>query len=115
MYRHNNNVVYIFSDRDIFSEDSSSEQQRPPSRHTPSPSSSASPGPDRSIPPARRFISSILGGDVPYGSRGHVLTRAERKEYLPIGRLSTTSESGSKDSPASGGKSDEERGTPSPG
>ncbi|KAK0159835.1 hypothetical protein PV327_010907 [Microctonus hyperodae] len=29
----------------------------------------------------RRFISSILGGDVPYGSRGHVLTRAERKEY----------------------------------
>ncbi|XP_076252397.1 transcriptional regulator ovo isoform X4 [Rhynchophorus ferrugineus] len=36
-----------------------------------------------SIPP-RRFISSILGGDVPYGSRGHVLTRAERKEYSPI-------------------------------
>ncbi|KAI4495180.1 hypothetical protein M0804_001381 [Polistes exclamans] len=31
--------------------------------------------------PPRRFISSILGGDVPYGSRGHVLTRAERKEY----------------------------------
>ncbi|XP_011298896.1 uncharacterized protein ovo isoform X2 [Fopius arisanus] len=29
----------------------------------------------------RRFISSILGGDAPYGSRGHVLTRAERKEY----------------------------------
>ncbi|XP_017779268.1 PREDICTED: protein ovo isoform X2 [Nicrophorus vespilloides] len=36
-----------------------------------------------SVPP-RRFISSILGGDVPYGSRGHVLTRAERKEYAPI-------------------------------
>ncbi|XP_044748213.1 transcriptional regulator ovo-like isoform X4 [Coccinella septempunctata] len=32
----------------------------------------------------RRFISSILGGDAPYGSRGHVLTRAERKEYAPI-------------------------------
>ncbi|XP_012265037.2 transcriptional regulator ovo isoform X2 [Athalia rosae] len=31
--------------------------------------------------PPLRFISSILGGDVPYGSRGHVLTRAERKEY----------------------------------
>lgn len=29
----------------------------------------------------RRFISSILGGDIPYGSRGHVLTQAERKEY----------------------------------
>lgn len=29
----------------------------------------------------KRFISSILGGDVPYGSRGHVLTRAERKDY----------------------------------
>ena len=26
--------------------------------------------------PARRFISSILGGDVPYGSRGHALQRA---------------------------------------
>lgn len=25
-----------------------------------------------------------MGGDVPYGSRGHVLTRAERKEYAPI-------------------------------
>lgn len=33
----------------------------------------------------RRFISSILGGDVPYGShRGHVLTQAERKQYLPV-------------------------------
>ena len=34
--------------------------------------------------PPRRFISSILGGDVPYGSRGHVLTRADRKEYAPV-------------------------------
>lgn len=25
--------------------------------------------------PPRRFISSFLGGDIPYGSRGHVLTR----------------------------------------
>ncbi|XP_013175287.1 PREDICTED: protein ovo isoform X1 [Papilio xuthus] len=33
----------------------------------------------------RRFISSILGGDIPYGShRGHVLTQAERKLYLPV-------------------------------
>ncbi|KAJ8944000.1 hypothetical protein NQ318_021715, partial [Aromia moschata] len=32
----------------------------------------------------RRFISSILGGDVPYGSRGHILARAERKEYPSI-------------------------------
>ncbi|XP_050303343.1 transcriptional regulator ovo isoform X3 [Anthonomus grandis grandis] len=39
--------------------------------------------PTETLPP-RRFISSILGGDVPYGSRGHVLTRAERKEYPPI-------------------------------
>ncbi|KAK7864632.1 hypothetical protein R5R35_012407 [Gryllus longicercus] len=31
----------------------------------------------------RRFTSSICGGDAPYGSRGHILTRAERKEYLP--------------------------------
>lgn len=38
------------------------------------------------IPP-RRFISSILGGDIPYGSshhRHHILTSAERKEYLPL-------------------------------
>lgn len=33
--------------------------------------------------PVRRFFSSILGGDIPYGSRGHVLTQAERKEYPP--------------------------------
>lgn len=33
----------------------------------------------------RRFISSILGGEIPYGShRGHVLTQAERKQYLPV-------------------------------
>ncbi|XP_026765411.1 transcriptional regulator ovo isoform X2 [Galleria mellonella] len=33
----------------------------------------------------RRFISSILGGGIPYGShRGHVLTQAERKQYLPV-------------------------------
>lgn len=32
----------------------------------------------------RRFISSILGGDIPYGHRSHVLTQAERKQYLPV-------------------------------
>lgn len=32
----------------------------------------------------RRFISSILGGDVPYGSHRPVLNAAERKLYLPI-------------------------------
>ncbi|XP_055844588.1 transcriptional regulator ovo isoform X2 [Episyrphus balteatus] len=32
-------------------------------------------------PRPRRFFSSILGGDHPYGSRGHVLTQAQRKEY----------------------------------
>lgn len=47
-----------------------------------------------SVFPARRFISSILGGDVPYGSRGHVLTHAERKEY-PSGSSSTSSSSSS--------------------
>ncbi|XP_063908221.1 transcriptional regulator ovo isoform X2 [Zophobas morio] len=40
--------------------------------------------PKKESTPPRRFTSSILGGDVPYGSRGHVLTRAERKEYAPI-------------------------------
>ncbi|CAG9091172.1 unnamed protein product [Plutella xylostella] len=35
----------------------------------------------------RRFISSILGGDIPYGSQrghGHILTPAERKQYSPV-------------------------------
>ncbi|KAJ2950626.1 hypothetical protein O0L34_g8882 [Tuta absoluta] len=41
--------------------------------------------PERRTKEPRRFISSILGGDIPYGShRGHVLTPAERKQYLPI-------------------------------
>ncbi|XP_073997526.1 transcriptional regulator ovo isoform X2 [Rhodnius prolixus] len=42
--------------------------------------------PERPKTPPRRFFSSILGGDVPYGSsRGHhVLTSAEKKEYLPV-------------------------------
>ncbi|XP_056641610.1 transcriptional regulator ovo-like isoform X2 [Diorhabda carinulata] len=47
-------------------------------------SKTKTPPPDVTKPtgtPPRRFISSILGGDKPYGSRGHVLTRAERKEY----------------------------------
>ncbi|XP_046431568.1 uncharacterized protein LOC124185154 isoform X2 [Neodiprion fabricii] len=45
----------------------------------PPPASGRPSTPTNTLP--RRFISSILGGDVPYGSRGHVLTRAERKEY----------------------------------
>lgn len=39
---------------------------------------------DRQPREPRRFISSILGGDVPYGSHRHVLTQAERKQYLPV-------------------------------
>ncbi|XP_053971573.1 transcriptional regulator ovo isoform X1 [Hylaeus volcanicus] len=56
----------------------------PESLRSTSPASSPPPQWQSSTPasaPPRRFISSILGGDVPYGSRGHVLTRAERKEY----------------------------------
>lgn len=41
-------------------------------------------------PPPRRFISSILGGDIPYGSRRHILTRAERKEYPITSELNLT-------------------------
>ncbi|KAK9728678.1 Zinc finger, C2H2 type [Popillia japonica] len=50
---------------------------------TSSSSSSSTKKSQDNVPP-HRFKSSILGGDVPYGSRGHVLTRAERKEYAPI-------------------------------
>lgn len=31
--------------------------------------------------PTGRFISSILGGGIPYGAIGHVLTQAQRKAY----------------------------------
>lgn len=72
----------MISDRDKSEDDrattpeslrSSSPPSSPPPQWQPSaPTTATSP---------RRFISSILGGDVPYGSRGHVLTRAERKEY----------------------------------
>lgn len=34
--------------------------------------------------PAGRFISSILGGGIPYGAIGHVLTQAQRKSYPTI-------------------------------
>ena len=45
----------------------------------------ASYSPERRTKEPRRFISSILGGDIPYGSqRGHVITQAERKLYLPV-------------------------------
>ncbi|KAL0839683.1 hypothetical protein ABMA28_016336 [Loxostege sticticalis] len=54
-------------DRDVFGE------RNPKSTH------------DKRTKEPRRFISSILGGDIPYGShRGHVLTQAERKQYLPV-------------------------------
>nr|CAD7428825.1 unnamed protein product [Timema monikensis] len=67
---------------------------RPPTPDSSSPGSPTKPdtGP-RALAP-RRFISSILGGDVPYSgsttpspapiARPHIPTRAERKEYLPI-------------------------------
>ncbi|VVC91632.1 transcriptional regulator ovo-like isoform X2 [Leptidea sinapis] len=55
-------------DRDIFGD--SNGRKSPNERRTKEP---------------RRFISSILGGEIPYGShRGHVLTQAERKQYLPV-------------------------------
>lgn len=54
----------MFSDRDVFGESNSLNNDRQPRE-------------------PRRFISSILGGDVPYGSHRHVLTQAERKQYLP--------------------------------
>lgn len=84
--------------RDIFQEENRlSSLSPPPNGRTKSPSRSrldtalanscqegeSKPRTDRAHPPTRRFISSILGGEIPYGSRGHVLTQAERKEYPP--------------------------------
>lgn len=60
-------MFFFVSDRDVFGE------RNPKSTH------------DKRTKEPRRFISSILGGDIPYGShRGHVLTQAERKQYLPV-------------------------------
>jgi len=42
--------------------------------------------------PSGRFISSILGGGIPYGAIGHVLTSAQRKAYPPIPAKSDTKE-----------------------
>lgn len=58
---------FIIPDRDVFGESNGTKNTR--DKRTKEP----------------RFVSSILGGDVPYGShRGHVLTQAERKQYLPV-------------------------------
>ena len=85
-----NSISIFFTVRDIFGEEnnrlSSSSPPASPSRtdrsnhDTFTSRSSTTSGRQ---PPARRFISSILGGDIPYGSRGHVLTQAQRKEYPP--------------------------------
>lgn len=72
--RFNKILIHYF----LFSDSGDSSRQR-----SPSPEGRQSPKKTETIPP-RRFISSILGGDIPYGSRGHVLTRAERKEYSPL-------------------------------
>lgn len=72
------NFFFLFpifpTDRDIFSLLSSSTSGRR------SPSSKSSERPLHE----RRFISSILGGDIPYGAVGHVLTQAQRKAYPSI-------------------------------
>lgn len=47
------------------------------------PTTSSSTSTTTTTTPVRRFFSSILGGETPYGARGHVLTQAERKEYPP--------------------------------
>lgn len=64
----------------MFAEDS---RLSPPSSptHRTDPAKPRSGGSSSGQQPVRRFISSILGGDIPYGSRGHVLTQAQRKEY----------------------------------
>lgn len=41
----------------------------------------------------RRFKSSLLGGEIPYGSQRFVLTQAQRKEYPPTPPIITSSNS----------------------
>lgn len=75
-------IIIRFIDREKTDDDRAT---TPESLRSSSPASSPPPQWQSTNTPAntppRRFISSILGGDIPYGSRGHVLTRAERKEY----------------------------------
>lgn len=65
-----------FSRLSAFNQQQQKEQQQQQTATTTSSSSESSNTP-------RRFISSILGGDIPYGARGHVLTPAAKKDYTP--------------------------------
>lgn len=93
VYKHEKNVI-LYVDREKTDDDrattpeslrSSSPVSSPPPQWqstnalTNTPNNTPTNAPIGTAP--RRFISSILGGDIPYGSRGHVMTRAERKEY----------------------------------
>lgn len=78
------------SDCDIFSESNLSQSERfknsllslAQQKQSQISSKSSSSSAER---PTGRFISSILGGDIPYGSVGHhVLTQAQRKAYPSI-------------------------------
>ncbi|XP_031626933.1 transcriptional regulator ovo isoform X2 [Contarinia nasturtii] len=71
------------SDRDIFSEQNQQTERSSTSSLLASLKRSAE---RQAIDPERpaRFISSILGGGIPYGAIGHVLTQAQRKSYPSI-------------------------------
>lgn len=73
--------MFLFTDRDIFSEQSER------SSSTLSLLASLKRTAEKQLnDPERpaRFISSILGGGIPYGAIGHVLTQAQRKSYPSI-------------------------------
>lgn len=80
------NLFLIFADRDGVDDDraTSPESLRSSPASTPPPLRCQSPSPLTTLNnqgTSRRFFSSILGGEIPYGSKGYLLPRGERKEY----------------------------------
>lgn len=78
-------LFFFITVRDIFGEDSRVVNNRnintSPGPQNIAPQNTQKPEPSGSVDQPRRFISSILGGDVPYGARGHLLTPGARKAY----------------------------------
>lgn len=74
--------MFLFTDRDIFSEQLCDRSSSTLSLLASLKRSAEKQSNDPERP--ARFISSILGGGIPYGAIGHVLTQAQRKSYPSV-------------------------------
>lgn len=73
--------IVVVVDRDIFGEEHRRNNTERSSTSTLLASLKRSAATEPTDRPSGRFISSILGGGIPYGAIGHVLTQAQRKSY----------------------------------